>query len=67
MTKKKHQAQDRPGPDPTLELADSLPLCPPHRYLAAFAPAAPAPLVSAAPLAPAAPAAPGTTLDYVEV
>ncbi|CAH2108206.1 unnamed protein product [Euphydryas editha] len=58
---------ERPGPDPTLELADSLPLCPPHRYLAAFAPAAPAAPAPLAPGAPAAPAAPGTTLDYVEV
>ncbi|XP_046962603.1 WD repeat-containing and planar cell polarity effector protein fritz isoform X1 [Vanessa cardui] len=60
----KHQTQERPGPDPSHELADSLPLCAPHRYLAAFAPHAP-PAPPAPPHAPHAP--PGTTLDYVEV
>ncbi|XP_063621770.1 WD repeat-containing and planar cell polarity effector protein fritz isoform X1 [Cydia splendana] len=48
------------------ELADSLPLCAPHNYLAAFAPHAPAPHAPA-PLAPHAPHAPPGTNDYVEV
>lgn len=55
--------QDPATPDPEHELADSLPLSPPHKYLSAFTP--PAPPAPAAP--PAPPPAPGTTLDYVEV
>ncbi|KAM3964286.1 WD repeat-containing and planar cell polarity effector protein fritz [Aphomia sociella] len=65
--------------DTERELADSLPLCPPHKYLAAFAPqpapalppalpAPPAPPLPPAPAPPpAAPPAAGTALDYVEV
>ncbi|XP_031770736.2 WD repeat-containing and planar cell polarity effector protein fritz isoform X2 [Galleria mellonella] len=47
------------------ELADSLPLCPPHKYLAAFAPQPPPPLPP--PPQPPQQAAAGTALDYVEV
>ncbi|XP_073949415.1 WD repeat-containing and planar cell polarity effector protein fritz [Choristoneura fumiferana] len=36
-------AEPPPCPEPARELADSLPLCAPHNYLAAFAPHAPAP------------------------
>ncbi|KAH9635579.1 hypothetical protein HF086_003193 [Spodoptera exigua] len=57
-------SEPRVSPEPARELAASLPLCPPHKYLSAFTPQQPAPAV-AAPPGPPAPA--GTTLDYVEV